>query len=429
MKKICFNKDWQFELGAPFEGRGKPRSVELPHDFMIEQNRDPASPTKRDGGYFTGGSGRYSKKFFAPADWEDKAVCVEFEGIYKSSEIWLNGNLAGRQNYGYTTFFVSLDKFLKYGAENELAVTVDNSSVPNSRWYSGSGIYRYAYLYVAPKSHIEPNGVYVKTESIKDGSAILRIQTKIVGGAQNYSIEHIIKDLKTGEIAARPRCDCCDTIEIKNPKIWDIDSPNLYVATTNYYVGDAITDTAETVFGIRSFSVDSKNGFVLNGRPLKLKGGCLHHDNGILGAASYARSEERKIEILKKSGFNAVRTAHNPPAPAFLDACDRLGMIVMDEAFDQWRCLKTRFDYHMNFDSDWERDLVAMVKRDRNHPSVMLWSIGNEIVEQKGDSDAAKTAKMLSETIKKYDDRPVGMAIMPYDRSLASNIEGIDSVV
>ena len=442
MQKICFNKSWLFANGKiPFDfwGYQNPeahgaKSVDLPHDYMIEQRRGPDFLTRRDGGYFPGGVGLYFKKFFAPAEWKDKTVCVEFEGVYMNAEIRLNGNLIKRQNYGYTTFFVNLDKFLAYNAQNTITVMVDNSAVPNSRWYSGSGIYRYAWLHVAPKNHIKANGVYVKTESIKDDSAILLIQTDICekdADIQNYSIEHIIKDLKTGEIAARPRCDYGRSleIEIKNPKIWDIDSPNLYAVTTNYYIGEQLTDTAETTFGIRSFSIDSLSGFVLNGRPLKLKGGCLHHDNGILGSASYFRSEERKIELLKKSGFNAVRTAHNPPAPAFLDACDRLGMIVMDEAFDQWRCAKTQFDYHINFDPDWEHDLTSMILRDRNHPSVFFWSIGNEIVEQKGDSGAPETSKMLAETIRRYDDRPIGMAIMPYDRSLASNVEGIDSVV
>ena len=440
MEKICFNKSWQFSNGSvPFDfwgygGKGA-KSVDLPHDFMIEQARRPDSLTRRDGGYFPGGAGIYTKKFFAPDEWKDKTVSVEFEGVYMNAEIRLNGNVIKRQNYGYTTFFANLDKFIKYNADNELCVTADNCAVPNSRWYSGAGIYRYAWLYVSPKTHINFNGVYVKTESVNDSLALLRIQTEICNKCektQDDAIEHIVKERESGQIAAALKLKSSGepaSLEIKDPKIWDIDSPNLYTLTTNYYIGDRQIDTAVTTFGIRSFSIDSKAGFVLNGRSLKLKGGCAHHDNGILGAASYARSEERKIELLKKSGFNAVRTAHNPPAPAFLDACDRLGMIVMDEAFDQWRCAKTQFDYHINFDSDWEHDVRSMVLRDRNHPSVIFWSIGNEIVEQKGDSGAPETSKMLAETIRKYDDRPVGMAIMPYDRSLASNVEGIDSVV
>ena len=451
MEKICFNKNWQFAKGnIPFNywgnwgiPAGEVKTVDLPHDYMIEQKRDPDSLTKRDGGYFPGGVGCYYKKFFAPADWKNKNIYVEFEGVYMNAEIRLNGNVIKRQNYGYSTFFVNLDKYLKYDSENELSVTVDNSAIPNSRWYSGAGIYRYVWLYIGENNHINFNGVYIKTKSVNNCSAVLNINTDIFRADNNIikdSIEHIIKDSKTGEIVASIKYNCkinivveeenySINIEIKNPKIWDIDSPNLYVVTTNYYIDDKIIDFSETTYGIRTFSIDSKNGFILNGRSIKLKGGCVHHDNGILGSASYVRSEERKIEIMKKSGFNAVRTAHNPPAPAFLDACDRLGMIVMDEAFDQWRCAKTQFDYHLVFDTDWEHDLTNMILRDKNHPSVLLWSIGNEIVEQTGHSSAPETSKMLADTIRKYDDRPIGMAIMPYDKNKQSNIDGANAVV
>ena len=443
MQKICFNKNWKFVKGnIPFNYWGhfrlnedSKKTVDLPHDFMIEEKRDPKSLTQRDGGYFPGGVGYYSKKFFAPAEWQDKTVFVEFEGIYKNAEIKLNGNKITRQNYGYTTFNVNLDEYIKYGEENNLEVIADNSAVPNSRWYSGSGIYRYAWMYLGEKTHIDINGVYVKTESVdKDkDKAILAIEIKIENYIEGLKIENSITNTST-DINESYSWDCISDndampIAVENPKLWDIDSPNLYKLTTKLYKDDAIIDTVDTIFGIRTFSIDSKNGFVLNGKPLKLKGGCVHHDNGILGAASYVRSEERKIELLKKSGFNAVRTAHNPPAPAFLDACDRLGIIVMDEIFDQWRISKTQYDYHMNFDSDWEHDITSMVLRDRNHPSVILWSIGNEIAEQCGSSGAPETSKMLAEAIRKYDDRPVGMALMGYDHNNPANIEGIDKVV
>jgi len=451
MQKICFNKDWKFAKGnIPFSywghwalNAGESKSVDLPHDFMIEQKRDPNSLTRRDGGYFPGGVGCYSKKFFAPQDWKDNNIYVEFEGVYMNATVSLNGNVIKRQNYGYTTFFVSLDKYIKYGSENVIEVIADNAAIPNSRWYSGAGIYRYVWLYTPAKSHINFNGVYIKTKSVSNGSAVLQIQTDISKETSNIfkdSIEHIIKDSKTDEVVASVKYDCKTNIivsesnysidaEIKNPKIWDIESPNLYTVITNYYIDDVIADTTNTTYGIRTFSVDAKKGVVLNGKPIKLKGGCVHHDNGILGAASYVRSEERKIELLKKSGFNAVRTAHNPPSPAFLDACDKLGMIVMDEAFDSWRCAKTQFDYHSVFDTDWEHDLTSMILRDRNHPSILFWSIGNEIVEQKGESGAPETSAMLYKTIKKYDDRPVGMAIMGYDKTNENNIAGINSVV
>ena len=439
MQKICFNKNWQFAKGSiPFNYWGHLRideaskkTVDLPHDFMIEEKRDPKSLTQRDGGYFPGGVGYYSKTFFAPAEWADKVVFVEFEGIYKNAEIKLNGNKIKRQAYGYTTFMVELGKYMKYGEENTLEVIVDNSAVPNSRWYSGSGIYRYAWMHVGEKVRLEAPGIYVKTLKADTHEAFVQIDVHVAScekyDASPFRIENIITDLG-GNAAGDPIVGNTCTATIKNPKLWDTDSPNLYKLTTNLYRGESLADTVETTFGIRTFTLDAKNGFVLNGRPLKLKGGCVHHDNGLLGAASYVRSEERKIEILKKSGFNAVRTAHNPPAPAFLDACDRLGMIVMNEIFDQWRISKTQYDYHMDFDRDWEHDITSMVLRDRNHPSVIFWSIGNEIAEQCGTSGAPETSRKLLGAIKKYDDRPVGLALMGYDHS-PPNIEGVDSVV
>ena len=423
MKKMCFNKNWQFA-----EGKNAVKTVDLPHDFMIGQKRTPDSPTKRDGGYFPGGIGFYSKKFFVPENWKDKNVYIEFEGIYKNAEIKLNGNKILRRSYGYTTFSVCLDKYIGYGFENTLEVIADNSAVPNSRWYSGSGIYRYAWMYVGEKTHIDTNGLYVKTMAVNKDFAIISVDVN-VNCQTDVAFDYIITDLEGGKIVFEQKEKGSNLIEIKNPKIWDTDSPNLYKLNVNLYKDGKIIDSAETTFGIRAFSIDSKNGFILNGKPLKLKGGCIHHDNGILGAASYFRSEERKIEILKQSGFNAVRTAHNPPAPAFLDACDRLGMIVMDEIFDQWRCAKTQYDYHMDFDTDFESDITSMVSRDRNHPSVIFWSIGNEIVEQTGHSGAPETSKKLAGIIRKYDDRPVGIAIMPYDKNNEKNIDGVNAVV
>ena len=455
MLKTCFNKNWQFALGnLPFNFWGKSagpqKTVDLPHDFMIEQRRSPDSLTKRDGGYFPGGFGCYSKKFFAPADWENKNVYVEFEGVYMNAEIKLNGNKIKRQNYGYTTFNVNLDKYLIYGSENTLEVIVDNSAVPNSRWYSGSGIYRYVWLYIGEKTHIDINGIYIKTDTTSKISGIwldtqIKIKKDETDNSDNYQLERIITDCQGNSVIIPAIVDYDKdefiswnesninqlTINLKNQnlKLWDIDSPNLYKLTVKLYKEYKLIDTAETTFGIRTFSIDSEKGLILNGKPLKLKGGCVHHDNGILGAASYARSEERKIELMKKSGFNAVRTAHNPPSPAFLDACDRLGMIVMDEIFDQWRCAKTQYDYHINFDTDFEHDITSMVLRDRNHPSILFWSTGNEIVEQTGHSCAPETSKMLANIIKKYDDRPVGMAIMPYDKTKEANINGVNAVV
>lgn len=422
MQKQCFNNDWDFIFGSGFHKKGNPEKVNLPHDFIISQPRSKDSVSNRDCGYFPGGMGWYSKKFYAPEEWKEKVAYVEFEGVYMNSEIKLNGNVIKRQNYGYTTFLCNLNKYIEYGKENELEVLADNTSVPNSRWYSGAGIYRYVWFYLTNKPHIDWHGVYITTKSVADGKAVINIETTVAKSiSENMTVEHIITNntdeiIKTAYSPAAEGNKCNTDIEIPNPSLWDIDSPNLYKVTTNLYLNGELKDTDETMYGIRTFSLSAK-GFILNGRNIKLKGGCVHHDNGILGSASYVRSEERKIELLKKSGFNSVRTAHNPPAPAFLDACDRLGMIVMDEAFDCWREEKKHFDYHREFDRDWEHDLTSMVMRDRNHPSILMWSIGNEITEQSGRSGAKYTSKMLADKIRELDSRPVGMAVCVFHGS------------
>jgi len=412
MKRTNWNRSWTFTPGTVPMKRGESRPVDLPHDFMIESKRDPANLTRRDGAYYPGGIGWYAKKFTAPEEWRDKNVYVEFEGVYMNAEVTLNGNMLGRQNYGYTTFQLCLDPYLKYGGENTLEVFVDNSAVPNSRWYSGSGIYRPVWLYVAEKTHIDFGGVYVKTLAADEKEAVLKVEVNYTsGGSADVEVKHTIFDL-TDEKEIPFRQDG-DRIIVRDPKLWDIDAPHLYRLTTVLRQNGEEIDSVDTVFGIRTVSLSPEKGFVLNGKPVKLKGGCIHHDNGLLGAESYPRSEERKVELMKQCGYNAVRTAHNPHAPAFLDACDRLGMIVLDEAFDQWRIAKTQYDYHRVFDTDYEHDMSAMILRDRNHPSVAFWSIGNEIPEQWGGSSAPETAKKLCAIVHRFDDRPITMGLYP----------------
>lgn len=415
MQKTEFYRDWTFTDGkVPFI-RGNTRKVDLPHDFMIEKDRDPGSPTRRDGGYFPGCMGWYKKTFFAPEEWRGKNVFVEFEGVYMNAEISLNRNIITRQNYGYTTFHVCLDEFLNYGKDNEITVFVDDSTVPNSRWYSGAGIYRYVWLWTCEKSHFDFGGLYVRTVEADARSALLRIETDYVKedgyAPEDYDISFELTDPNGRKTVMTSEGD--GLFRITDPLIWDTETPYLYSLKAVLLRNGTPADTTETAFGIRTFSVSAENGLVLNGRKIKLRGGCVHHDNGLLGSESYRRSEERKIELLKKAGYNAVRTAHNPPAPAFLDACDRLGMIVLDEAFDQWRNAKTQYDYHSVFDTDHEHDLKSFILRDRNHPSVLFWSIGNELCEQEGISRAPQTSRKLCEIIRRYDDRPLTMAFCP----------------
>ena len=370
------------------------------------------------------GRGWYRKTFEVPETWLGKRVLIEFEGVYMNAEVWLNGNLLGRHPYGYTSFHYDLTAYLRIGAENVLQVSVDNDCQLNSRWYSGSGIYRHVWLMVADTVHVAPWGTYVTTPEVTADRARVDVETVVVNEGDRRQVvttwSHIVTPegivLASAEssssLEACGRITFTQTLTLPAPRLWSPDIPSLYSLETEVVIGSAVVDTATTAFGIRSLEFDAAKGFLLNGQPTLLRGGCVHHDNGVLGAASYDRSEERKVELLKASGYNAVRCAHNPPAPAFLDACDRLGMLVMDEAFDCWREGKNPYDYHTSFPDWWQRDLESMVLRDRNHPSVIMWSIGNEVGERDGTSDGAEWAHRLAGHIRTLDPtRPVTSAI------------------
>ena len=353
MKRICFNNGWNCN-GAP---------VTLPHDAQILEKRDPKVS---DGGhgYFPGGVYTYEKTFPAPAEWKGKKVLVEFEGVYKNSTVSLNGNVIGGHKYGYTTFTVELTG-LNYGAENTLTVVADNSKIPNSRWYSGSGIYRPVWLHIGDAAHIEYQGVKITTLSINP--AVIKVETKATG---DVSVEILDGD----KVIASASGAACE-IEIPGAKLWSNETPNLYTAKVT--CGE---DVVEEKFGIRKIEWSTK-GLFINGKKTLLRGGCVHHDNGILGAATYDESEWRRVRILKEAGFNAIRSAHNPTSRAMLEACDHYGMYMMDETFDMWFNRKTKNDYGNDFESCWAEDTAAMVNRDYNHPSVIMYSIGNEVAE------------------------------------------------
>lgn len=353
MKKISFNQNWTCN-GTP---------VTLPHDAQILEKRNPAVS---DGGhgYFPGGIYTYEKTFTAPAEWEGKKVLVEFEGVYKNSTVSLNGNVVGGHKYGYTAFTVELTG-LNYGAENTLTVVADNSKLPNSRWYTGSGIYRPVWLHVGDAEHIAYQGVKITTLSIDP--AVIRVETEATA---DVSVEILDGDTV---IAAGSGADC--EITVPGAKLWSDETPNLYTARVT-----CGGDVVEEKFGIRKIEWSNK-GLFINGKETLLRGGCVHHDSGILGAATYDESEWRRVRILKEAGFNAIRAAHNPCSRAMLEACDHYGMYVMDETFDMWYNRKTKNDYGLDFEENWADDTAAMVNRDYNHPSVILYSIGNEVAE------------------------------------------------
>jgi beta-galactosidase len=435
MQGQLFDQGWRFHLGDPPEGRGREpddstwRVLDLPHDWSIEEPRSAANPSGTSGGFFTMGTGFYRKTFDAPAAWRGQRVYVLFEGVYMNAEIRLNEDYIGRHPYGYTSFWCDLTPYLKLGEPNTLKVAVDNACQGNSRWYSGSGIYRHAWLIVANPIHVGQWGVYVTTPDVAPEAATVRVQTTVQNESdteQTVTLRSVIVapggavegSTKTQAlIGAGGALVYSQDMTVPQPQLWSPDAPRLYRLETTVLVNDQPLDTAETTFGIRSLHFDAAQGFLLNGQPLKLRGGCVHHDNGVMGSAAFDRSEERKVAVHKASGYNAIRCAHNPPSPAFLDACDRLGMLVMDEAFDCWRDGKNPYDYHVAFDGEWQHDLDSMLLRDRNHPCIILWSIGNEVTERDGRSGGAAIARMLAGRVHAVDStRPVTSALCGSDR-------------
>lgn len=389
--------------------------VNLPHDASISKPRSADNPSGSGGGYFWGGVVNYRKEFFVPEGWRGQSVQLEFEGVCMNAEVSINRQLVALHPYGYTSFVVDLTPYLKVGAENEVTVTANNSAQPNSRWYSGTGIYRHVWLRRGGSVHIQPWGVFVTTPVVDPASSAVAVATELghTGSAATNAILRATvldaggKTVAQGEtsvdVAANGLTLASQELAVAGARLWSVDDPYLYMLVSEVWVDGEVVDTERTPFGIRSIAVDAQHGLRLNGVPVKLKGGCVHHDNGLLGAVSYDRAEARKVEQMKSAGFNAVRCAHNPPAPAFLDACDRLGMLVIDESFDCWRMGKNPNDYHLYFEDWWQRDTASMVKRDRNHPSVFMWSIGNEVLEQTGVSDGYAWARRQAAYVRSLD--------------------------
>lgn len=420
-ERILLDPAWRFHLGD-VPGAEQPgyddatwRVVNLPHDWGIEGAFEPQAPGDGGGdGFLPTGLGWYRRRIDVPAAWSGRRVMIEFEGVYENATVWINGHDLGLHPYGYTSFWLDLTPYLRPGAANELAVRVDNSRQPNSRWYSGSGIERHVWLVVTDPVHLTPWGVFVSTTEASPAVAHIRVETTVRADADapaTAEVETRLEDAAGRTLAAvhqpaalapHAEASVAGTAVLPHPRLWSPDTPVLYRAVTDVKVGGRVVDEVTTPFGIRTVAVSAAHGFELNGRPLKLIGGSVHTDNGPLGAAAFDRADERRVELLKAAGFNAVRTAHNPPSPAFLAACDRLGLLVIDEAFDCWAKGKTAHDYHTVFEDWWRRDLDSMVRRDRNHPSVVFWSIGNEVYER-GTPEGAPIARELTGFIRALD--------------------------
>lgn len=420
-----FDEDWSFHLGdapgaeAPtFKAAGW-RAVTLPHDWSIELPVDPKAPGAGNVGYFQTGTGWYRRTFDAPKSWKNRRVWLEFEGAYMNAEVWLNGVKLASHTYGYTPFTVDLTAGVLPGKTNTVAVRIDNSKQSNTRWYSGSGLYRHVWLNVAAKVYVAPDGVFVTTKRVDDTAAVLRVETTIANrskATETLTVRTEILDERGKRVAeaettgfASAGSDYLITPEltVPAPKRWTPETPVLYRARTFVVSESGERDDTETPFGIRTVRVSAEHGLELNGQTVKLVGGNVHHDHGPIGAASFDRAEERKVQLLKAAGFNAVRTSHNPPAPAFLEACDRLGLLVLDESFDGWAKKKNPHDYGEVFEQQWRGDLETHIRRDRNHPSVILWSIGNEVYER-GNADGERIARELTDCIRQLDTtRPI----------------------
>jgi len=429
-RKQLFDYDWKFFLGDAPDAKSNNfndeswRKLDLPHDWSIEGKVNPKNPTGGGGGYFPAGIGWYRKTFQASDAWKTNKIAIYFEGVYMNSEVFINGKSLGVYPYGYSSFSYDLTPYLHFGKENVIAVRVDNSQQINSRWYSGSGIYRHVWMMLTNPIHVAHWGAAISTPVVSAKKATVLVKTKVkneTSSTQSILVKTILwnknsKSVGNGqlkvELPANSEKEITQTINISNPLLWTPETPDLYQAQIQILKEKKILDDTKTNFGIRSIRFTAENGFQLNGKTVKINGGCVHHDNGCLGSAAFDRAEERKIELLKAGGFNAVRTSHNPPCEAFLNACDRLGLLVMDESFDCWKIGKNNNDYSKYFNEWWQRDLETMVLRDRNHPSIIMWSIGNEIPER-GDHSAIETAKILAGAIKKIDTaRPVTSAIV-----------------
>ncbi len=400
-KTVSFNQDWRFRLGdvagaqdAGFDD-SQWRQLDLPHDWSIEGEFSEQNPAGTGGGALPGGLGWYRKTFMVPATAKGKLIYIEFDGVYRNSDVWINGHYLGKRPYGYSTFEYELTPYLVYGAQrNVIAVKVDNSQQPNSRWYSGSGIYRNVWLTTLDAVHVEHWGTYVTTPEVSEQSATVVIKTRVSNGSnsaapvtlitiiQDASGREVARGIERNMAAKGSPAEVSQTLKISAPMLWSDDRPYVYKVISQLEQGGRVVDRYETPLGVRTFRFDVEKGFFLNGKPLKIRGTCNHHDLGSLGTAVNTRAIERQLEILKGMGVNGLRTSHNPPAPELLELADRMGFIVMDEAFDMWKIEKTKYDYHLDWDEWHKRDLEDMVLRDRNHPSVFIWSIGNEVIEQ-----------------------------------------------
>ena len=396
-ERQLFDEGWRFlladsaQMASPDYNDAHWRLLSLPHDWAIEGDFYAGNPSGAGGGALPGGIGWY-RKTLNVAETDGVSYFIEFDGVYMNSTVYVNGRQVGYRPYGYSSFEYDITGFLNKG-DNVIAVRVDNSDQPNSRWYSGCGIYRHVWLTQTAKTRVAHWGTYVTATPSKNGKrAVFDVEVEVENPQKGMTVVNILLDANGKELArknASPKGQAMhSSMAINNPKLWSTQQPYIYKVRTEIRVGDKIVDVYETNTGVRSFRFDSKAGFSLNSVPMKLNGVCEHHDFGCFGAALNEDALHRKLLKLKQMGVNSIRSSHNPPAPELLNMCDTMGLIVMDESFDMWRRKKTQNDYARFFDEWHERDLTDLIKRDRNHPCILMWSIGNEVLEQWSSAEA-----------------------------------------
>ncbi|MHA7941572.1 glycoside hydrolase family 2 TIM barrel-domain containing protein [Formosa sp. 3Alg 14/1] len=438
-EKINFDEDWKFSKGD-FPTASKSEfddasweQLDVPHDWSIKGPFLKTNPAGNVGAYALGGIGWYRKSFTLDKSDANSKIDIEFGGVYMNSEVWINGNYLGKRPFGYISFNYDLTPFLNFEGENIISVRVDNSKEPSARWFTGSGIYRHVWLVKTQKLHIDRYGVYVTTKSIKNNEAVIELKTAIKNEEADSKDYRLVNEIYTSDnvllsseettatLASSKEENIVQNITVGNPELWSPESPYLYKVKTKIMVGNTLVDQVETNMGIRDFSFSADNGFTLNGKNIKLKGVNNHSDLGALGAAINDRVLERRLEILKAMGCNAIRTAHNPPSATLLDLCDKMGFMVMDEAFDEWieswpfgnkvKEGKAKYGYHLYFDEWAEKDLTELIKRDRNHPSIILWSVGNEIPDACFEEGTVRLKRLMS-VVREHDNtRPITCGI------------------
>jgi len=386
MKAIKFNDDWTFRK----QGEEQKYQITIPHDASFFEGRDADSPGGSPNAFFKGGTYEYEKSFFVPTEWQGGNVEFQFEGVYQDGKVYLNGELVGGCAYGYSEFWVNVTEFLQYGQDNVLKVIADNSDLPNSRWYAGAGIYRPVTMWIGAEQYIKSRGIKITTLSAETG--MIRIETDCTGG------DVLVEIIAGGELVANGYGVDIEIV-IPNAKLWSDETPYLYECHVTLTADGKIVDKVTERFGIRSLAWCTK-GFFVNGKETLLRGGCVHSDNGIIGACSYKKSEYRRVKLLKEMGYNAIRVSHNPASESMITACDELGMYVIDETWDMWYAVKSKYDYGLKFMENYRFDIESMVARDYNHPSVIMYSIGNENSEpatKKGVDLAHKMADFVRE--------------------------------